>query len=332
MKKRWFAIMSLLGLLVVMPAGAAPESFTEHTIKGDFGGANSVYATDVDGDGDVDVLGAALDADDITWWENDGSESFTEHTIKGDFNGATSVYATDVDGDGDVDVLGAAYIANEITWWENHPRATRVYLPFVVRNYDPSPLFFDDFDDPASGWRVGSDGDVHFNYVDGEYEIYMGLLHGFTHASAPIASMTGDYSVEADVRRLDGDDSACGLVFENPESWDAYWFTVSPQTQQYHLWLSDAGELTELTSGSSSYIHSGDATNHLKVERSGGDIAISANGHLLATITDTTHQGGNVGVTEWGFDDVPAIGRFDNFEVRRLGGGSGGFAVGQGRR
>jgi hypothetical protein len=73
----------------------------------------------VDGDGDVDVLGAANNADDITWWENDGSENFTEHVIDGDFGYASSVYATDVDGDGDVDVLGAANSADDITWWEN---------------------------------------------------------------------------------------------------------------------------------------------------------------------------------------------------------------------
>ena len=38
-------------------AGSAIFS-TEHTIAGNFDGAYSVYATDVDGDGDVDVLGA----------------------------------------------------------------------------------------------------------------------------------------------------------------------------------------------------------------------------------------------------------------------------------
>jgi len=34
-------------------------------------GAVSVYAADMDGDGDMDVLGAAIDADDIIWWESD---------------------------------------------------------------------------------------------------------------------------------------------------------------------------------------------------------------------------------------------------------------------
>ena len=97
------------------------STWTEHTIEGDFAGAYSVYATDVDDDGDIDVLGAASVDHDITWWENtagDGS-TWTEHTIDGEFSGASSVYAADVDGDGDTDVLGAAFRDDEITWWEN---------------------------------------------------------------------------------------------------------------------------------------------------------------------------------------------------------------------
>ena len=35
-------------------------------------GARSVYAIDVDGDGDVDVLSASLLDNKIAWYENDG--------------------------------------------------------------------------------------------------------------------------------------------------------------------------------------------------------------------------------------------------------------------
>jgi len=35
------------------------QNFTEHPIAGSFTGARSVYAIDVDGDSDIDVLGAA---------------------------------------------------------------------------------------------------------------------------------------------------------------------------------------------------------------------------------------------------------------------------------
>ncbi len=96
-------------------------NWTKHTIDATFAGAVSVFATDVDGDGDIDVLGAAANADDITWWENtigDGSEWF-EHTLEGDFDGAEFVFAADVDGDGDTDILGAAKDADDIAWWEN---------------------------------------------------------------------------------------------------------------------------------------------------------------------------------------------------------------------
>ena len=59
-------------------------SFSEHVVAGSYNGAADVFATDLDGDGDMDILGAANNANDITWWDNDGSESFTKRTIDGD--------------------------------------------------------------------------------------------------------------------------------------------------------------------------------------------------------------------------------------------------------
>ncbi len=46
-------------------------TWTMHTVDDDFDGASFVYAEDVDGDGDMDILVAAYGADEITWWEND---------------------------------------------------------------------------------------------------------------------------------------------------------------------------------------------------------------------------------------------------------------------
>ena len=49
----------------------------QRVISVDAEGARSVYAADVDGDGDVDALSASYTDDTVAWYENDGSQSFT---------------------------------------------------------------------------------------------------------------------------------------------------------------------------------------------------------------------------------------------------------------
>ena len=66
------------------------QSFTEHVISTNADGARSVYAVDVDGDGDIDVLSASESDDKIAWYENDGSQSFTERVISTNADNAQS--------------------------------------------------------------------------------------------------------------------------------------------------------------------------------------------------------------------------------------------------
>ncbi|UCD18815.1 MAG: T9SS type A sorting domain-containing protein, partial [candidate division WOR-3 bacterium] len=96
-------------------------TWSEHVVSNNFNGARSVFASDLDGDGDTDILGAASLDWAITWWENyDGSgSSWVEHFISSSINYAFAVHAYDVDQDGDTDVLGASYFGDDITVWEN---------------------------------------------------------------------------------------------------------------------------------------------------------------------------------------------------------------------
>ena len=83
-------------------------------------GAYSVYACDLDADGDNDILSASVNDDKIAWYENLGSGTFgTQQVISTLADGAASVYACDLDGDGDNDVLLASYHADKIAWYEN---------------------------------------------------------------------------------------------------------------------------------------------------------------------------------------------------------------------
>ena len=85
------------------------------------GGTEGVYSTDIDGDGDMDVISASYLGDVIVWNENiDGQGNFGPQQIISAFaNGPSELHATDLDGDGDIDVLSALAWEDKIVWYEN---------------------------------------------------------------------------------------------------------------------------------------------------------------------------------------------------------------------
>jgi hypothetical protein len=135
-RKTTVAQLLVLGLVMTLPASASPQAFVEHTIRTDFWWAGTVYATDVDGDEDIDVLGVAGYDDEVLWWENTGTTpvTFIEHTIRSDFHGAHCVYATDLDGDDDTDVLATATEDGDITWWENDGETPPGFTEHTIRD------------------------------------------------------------------------------------------------------------------------------------------------------------------------------------------------------
>jgi hypothetical protein len=98
------------------------QTFTEHAISISLDPSNpiTIYAADLDNDGDMDVLSG--ETQKIAWYENDGLDSpnFTERVISTNVSGGNFVYATDLDCDGDVDVLCTSRDDNELKWYENN--------------------------------------------------------------------------------------------------------------------------------------------------------------------------------------------------------------------
>ena len=110
--------------------GAADPTFTIRTISVNADSARSVYAADMDRDGDIDVLSASANDDKIAWYENNGNSSpgFTVRTVSVSADGASSVFAADLDADGDLDILATLSGSDAIVWFESDGSADPIFL------------------------------------------------------------------------------------------------------------------------------------------------------------------------------------------------------------
>jgi hypothetical protein len=93
----------------------------DHLISFEADGVQGLFAEDVDGDGDPDLVTASTNDATIAWYENtlDGSAVWTTHLVSTKVPGAYSVWAGDLDNDGDVDVLSAGSSGGQSLWHEN---------------------------------------------------------------------------------------------------------------------------------------------------------------------------------------------------------------------
>jgi len=97
---------------------------SENIIIDNLLGAHSIYSTDLDNDGDNDILatgGGAFDGE-VVWFENlDGQGSFgAKNIISTEVQFSRSVIAADIDNDGDMDVIASSQNDDKIAWYENY--------------------------------------------------------------------------------------------------------------------------------------------------------------------------------------------------------------------
>ena len=137
---------------------------TVQVISESANGADSVYAEDLDGDGDIDVLSASWEDDKIAWYENlDGAGSFgPPWIISTTAFGATDVHAADLDGDGDADVLSASSVCED---------------------------FYDDYGE--YGWTVCDDKIAWYENLDGAGSFGQERWISFVPEGAPLRACRG---------------------------------------------------------------------------------------------------------------------------------------------
>jgi hypothetical protein len=119
MKKKYFLLIIVININCLF----GQVSFQKHIISSNTQGAGCLYTSDIDGDGDLDILAAGLQESKIILFENQGGSPivWVKRIIGSNVYGAHSVYAADFDTDGDLDVLGAAYDGRPgIALWLNN--------------------------------------------------------------------------------------------------------------------------------------------------------------------------------------------------------------------
>ena len=105
--------------------GASNPSWSASTITTSINGGREVFIEDMDGDGDLDIVGTSNADDKVVWYENNGAAdpSFTATNIDTNSNGAQDIHVADIDKDGDMDIAIASQDDDSIAWYENNGAA-----------------------------------------------------------------------------------------------------------------------------------------------------------------------------------------------------------------
>ncbi len=156
-------------------------SWVRHTVVSGFPSAWWAVISDLDGDGDPDVVGAGYGSNTVAWFENSGDgSSWTQHLIDDAFATPNTVYVEDMDGDTDPDVLASSR-GGSVAWWENdgacagwtkHVVATSLSTPACVVAED---LDGDGDSDVVGNERVGNRV-IWWENVDGAGTLWLWQL------------------------------------------------------------------------------------------------------------------------------------------------------------
>ncbi len=185
----------------------------------------SVYAVDLDGDTDIDVLSASFAPDRIAWYENtDGLGNFGPLQIIStiaDF--PQSVFAGDLDGDGDADVLSASFADNKIAWYENLDGAGAFGSELVIATtaFGAEGVFAKDLDDDAD-LDVGS-----VSFTDNKVAWYENIDGLGDFSQEQIVTLAADGAISAFAADFNGDgkeDLLYASYFDDTIAWYANFY------------------------------------------------------------------------------------------------------------
>ncbi len=193
---------------------------TPEVISSNTDGAKFVFAADIDGDGDMDVISASSNDDKIAWYENtNGFGDFgLQQVITTSANVANSVFAADLDNDGDLDVLSSSSSDDKIAWYENENGLGAFgFQQVITTNANAANLVF------AADLDNDGDQDVlSTSRLDDKVAWYQNLDSNGNFGTQQIISVNADGANTVVACDLDGDNDLDVLTssgFDNKIAW-----------------------------------------------------------------------------------------------------------------
>ncbi|MDC7996691.1 T9SS type A sorting domain-containing protein [Gilvibacter sediminis] len=193
-------------LLFLFAFGCLQTTFSqigpEQIISTNADRAMGVFAADLDGDGDQDVLSASRFDHKLAWYENvDGFGNFgSEIVITDTFFGAWAVIAADINGDGAQDIVALANDINEVAWFENLDGSGSFGPRQIISSaFTPNALYVADFDGD-------DDLDVVFSSVTDGRILKIENLDGLGNFGPPEVALNLFAAYGVFLGDLDGDD------------------------------------------------------------------------------------------------------------------------------
>jgi pectate lyase len=181
-------------------------------------------------------------------------------------------------------------------------------------------LFQDDFSDVNSGWDRSQDASYSSDYENGSYRIKI-FPANYAVFATPYQSFQNDVRLEVDAGKISGpeDNNGFGVICRYQDIDNYYYFYISSDGY-VGIGIDNAGTKSFISSSDGymtrvSGINLGSATNHIRADCIGTTLTLYVNGTQVASATDSSFSGGDVGLVARTFDVPGTDIMFDNFFV-----------------
>lgn len=212
--------------------------------------------------------------------------------------------------------------------------ACAVVLVLVVVAAHATTVFEDQFNNPKSGWfvgtRINSTNAGAWSYTDdNQYRILITSKQRISWSEAPMDNPVSEFCLEVDLLQLQNPGLAregeIG-IFYGAQGKNGRAFTTIGLQPDGFMDIGDTNAVNDLTFNrivdraeldrvfDTRIIPRAPATNRLRVVAQGGQVEVFVNGKKALQYADSSVQG-YVGVYGWAFDEPNLNARFDNFLV-----------------